>query len=58
MGADFGGVVTDLVGEASEQSMWLKHEGHKMKVNQESDYWGGGGGSEQDTFGEKVTDFF
>lgn len=57
MGADFGGVVTDLVGEASEQSMWLKHEGHKMKVNQESDYWGGGG-SEQDTFGEKVTDFF
>lgn len=42
VGADFGGVVTDLVGEASEQSMWLKHEGHKMKVNQESDYWGGG----------------
>ena len=42
VGADFSGVVTDLVGEASEQSMWLKCEGHKMKVNQESDFFGGG----------------
>lgn len=56
VGADFSGVVTDLVGEASEQSMWLKHEGHKMKVNQESDYFWGE--SEQDTSGQKVTDFF
>lgn len=42
MGADFSGVVTNLVGEAREQSMGLKHEGHKMQVNQESDYWGWG----------------
>lgn len=39
VGADFRSAATNLVGKASEQSMWLKGDRSKMKENQESDFF-------------------